>query len=318
MIVTIPKPDQPPVDLAAECVERGCKRPHSHGEARTRGTHRCPCRPCRSARYSRDKRRQYAKDRGRVAPQYVPADDVRAHIATLIDTGATLGMIAAAAGVNRDTLSRLVNDPARMVQTPIRARILAVRPSDVDDTGTPLGAHRRLQALAALGWSSAQIAAASGMHQRVVLAYTTGTSAIRTSARRRIIAVYRLLSEQRPPSATAGQRSAISFARNRAQLLGWAVPAAWDDIDLDDAPSMGEPDPALTPTGRRSPSAIHPDDIAWMLRTCSTSWEAAERLGISREYVLKLADRHGIDLPAHIRVNDADRAHINRERSKAA
>ena len=301
-----------PIDLAVACAERGCKRPHRHGEARTEGTHACPCQPCRSARYSRDQRRQHAHHRGVAVPQYVPANDVRAHIAMLAETGATLGAIATAAGVHRDTISRLINDQRRMVQTQIRLRILAVHTSDVDGTGTSIGAHRRLQALAAMGWSSAQIAAAAGMHQRVVLKYTTDSEHIRTPARRLIVAVHRKLWDQQPPTATAGQRAAVTYQRNKAARLGWVATAAWDDIDHDEAPADTGPDPV-----RGRPGSIHPDDIAWTLRTCSTSWEAADRLGVTRGYLLELAERHGIKVPAHIRVADADRRQAILERRAA-
>lgn len=304
--------DIEPIDLAAACAERGCKRPHQHGESRTEGTHGCTCQPCRSARYSRDQRRLHAHRRGVAVPQYVPADDVRAHLAMLAETGATLGAIATAAGVHRDTISRLINDQRRMVQTPIRLRILAVRTSDIDGTGTSIGAHRRLQALAALGWSSAQIADAAGMHQRVVLKYTTSDEHIRTPARRRIVAVHRKLWNQQPPTATAGQRAAVTYQRNKAARLGWVVTAAWDDIDHDAAPADTSPDPV-----RGRPGSIHPDDIAWMLRSNATSWEAAERLGVSRPYLLELAERRGIELPAHVRANDADHRQLLRERRAA-
>lgn len=298
--------DIEPVDLAAACAERGCRRPHAHGEARTEGTHGCPCQPCRSARWRREQRRLHARYRGIAVPQYVPADDVRGHLAMLTETGATLGTIATAAGVHRDTISRLINDQGRMVQTSIRLRILAVRTSDIDGTGTSAGAHRRLQALAALGWSSAQIAAAAGMHQRVVLGYTTGDGHIRTPARRRIVAAYRRLWDKQPPADTAGQRAAISYARNRAARLGWAPPMAWDDIDHDDAP-------ADCPDG----DGVHVDDIEWMLRCCATTWEAAERLGIGRDSLMQRINRNQITIPAHIRANDADHRQVLRERRAA-
>lgn len=304
--------DETPVDLAAACAERGCKRPHQHGESRTEGTHACPCRPCRSARWRREQRRAHARHRGTALPQYVPAGDVVAHIATLRATGATLGAIAEAAGVSRDTVGRLGAGAGRRVQPAIAQRILAVRTSDIDGTGTSIGAHRRLQALAALGWSSAQIAAAAGMHQRVVLKYTTDGEHIRTPARRLIVAVHSKLWNQQPPTATAGQRAAVTYQRNKAARLGWVVTAAWDDIDHDTAPADTGPDPV-----RGRPGSVHPDDIGWMLRCCGTSWEAAERLGVSREHLLYLAAKYEIPIPAHIRVGDADRTQALRERRAA-
>lgn len=54
-----------------------------------------------------------------------------------------------------------------------------------------------------------------------------------------------------------------------------------------------------------------------MLATHSTSWAAAARLCITRPYLLELAKHHGIDLPLHIRANDADHGQISRERRAA-
>ena len=47
-------------------------------------------------------------------------------------------------------------------------------------------------------------------------------------------------------------------------------------------------------------------DLAWMLRTNTTSWAAAERLGVTRAYLLELAQRHGIPVIERVRrVNPA-------------
>ena len=54
-----------------------------------------------------------------------------------------------------------------------------------------------------------------------------------------------------------------------------------------------------------------------MLATHSTSWAAAARLGITRGYLLELAKHHGIELPLHIRANDADHGQMRRERKAA-
>ena len=94
-----------------------------------------------------------------------------------------------------------------------------------------LGARRRLQALAALGWSNAEVARRMGMnseHLPHLLRYATHIGQ-RNAAR--IAAVYDELSMQLPKPTTRHQKQAMSVARNRARRNGWPPPLAWNNID---------------------------------------------------------------------------------------
>ena len=90
------------------------------------------------------------------------------------------------------------------------------------------GTHRRIEALWAIGWTSADIAMAAGwaspqavteLMKRECYVFTTSAQTIGT--------VYDRLSGKPGPSATN---------RRRARAKGWAPPLAWDDIDNDRAP----------------------------------------------------------------------------------
>lgn len=173
-----------------------------------------------------------------------------------------------------------------------------------------IGARRRLQALACLGWTTDDVARRIGMQGHYLGITLRRQATITRELHERISEVYEELWDQQAPPSHDGRSVRAVAAR-----LGWAPPMAYDDIDHDDAPSLGD---TTVRTGRGAVSRIHPDDIAWMLRSNANSWEAAERLGVTRAYLLELANRHGIDVPAHIRVGDEERAQLNRERSKAA
>lgn len=98
-----------------------------------------------------------------------------------------------------------------------------------------LGAQRRIQALAALGWSNASVARAAGLSPEYlhrILDYAT----VRRETHKRIDDVYQRMSMTLPTE----HPQTISATRNRAARNGWASPLAWENID----------DPAEKPAGR--------------------------------------------------------------------
>lgn len=296
-----PRPDQPPVDLAAVC---RCANPHQHGELRTILRHNCHCRPCLDAQSSRQRARYRAHAYGR--PPKVDATAARQHLLTLVEAGMGHERIAAA-GLARQTVERIISGRAVTCTRRIHEVIMAIAPNS--RMVPTVGARRRMQALALLGWTNRDLAPLVGRTPESLAATMRRSATISRDLHERIASVHSRLWNTPAPISAASKR-----VRTEARLKGWVPTAAWDDIDTDDAPSLGDAPQA----GRTKSSRIHPDDVAWMLRTNTTSWAAAERLGVTRAYLLELAQRHGINVPAHIRVNDADRAQCNRERSKAA
>lgn len=87
----------------------------------------------------------------------------------------------------------------------------------VDATGT----RRRLQALAAMGWSMAALASRLGMNPRL-LSRIARQDRVYETTHRRVASLFTELCMTPGPSEQA---------RRRALTKGWAPPLAWDDID---------------------------------------------------------------------------------------
>ena len=151
-------------------VRRDCRHvrvEHAHGTRAAYVADRCRCLDCTAANTRAEAARRRASCYGRWAP-WVPADPVRRHVRQLTAAGMGLRRIAQLSGVGYSTLCRLLRDepaadrPAsRRVRSGTAQAVLSVPATvgpapgaRIDATGT----HRRLQALMALGWSSAELA----------------------------------------------------------------------------------------------------------------------------------------------------------------
>lgn len=109
-----------------------------------------------------------------------------------------------------------------------RRRYLRHAPLSVDATG----GRRRIQALAAIGWSLAEQSALMGLERSAAHAITT-RSWLWPGTAERIRALYDKLAMTPGPSVRA---------RNEAARRGWFPPLAWDDDAIDDPaarPSAG-------------------------------------------------------------------------------
>lgn len=302
---------------------------HAHGQYATYIRHRCRCDDCRTARRNQERWRRRAKAYGRY-DHLVDAEPVRAHIRSLMAAGMGPKTIASAGGWRGSgTIAAIVygkwadqpdhpehRPPRKQVTRQVAERILAIQPAlrpgaRVEARGTT----RRLQALVARGYSLLRISTELGIEHLAVWRLTHGyADRCLESTRVAVADLFDRWADTPPPSATGNQGGSVLRAQRFAARHGWVVAASWDDIDLDDAPSVGD---APRRPRRGKASDIHPDDIDLMLRTNTTSHEAAARLGITRGYLLELAGRHGVTIPAHIRVGDQERAQLNRERRVA-
>lgn len=91
-----------------------------------------------------------------------------------------------------------------------------------------LGATRRLQALSALGYSVADIVAATGLPQATVSVIRSGAhTRVRPSTDATIREVYERLSMRLPTARASSVTQARAYARRRR----WAPPLAYEDID---------------------------------------------------------------------------------------
>lgn len=282
---------------------------HPHG-SRKRYLHGgCRCTPCRRANtaYQANRRRLHAYGR----PGFVPAAPVRDHVRQLMAAGLPKHRIAAAAGVAEGTLSRLLYAPhahTRQVRRETAQRLLAVR--DITAAAAPVlpdslvdatGTTRRLQALAALGWSNRRLAALLGRHERNlnVLLHGRRSQVVHRTARE-VADLYDRLWHVIPDEDRPGQirRARLVATRNR-----WVPPLAWDDDQIDDpdatpvdcVPKRGGVDPVAVDAlvaGRMRAAAATVEDrraaIAELTRRGVSTSRIALQLGMASRSVIRL------------------------------
>lgn len=122
-------------------------------------------------------------------------------------------------------------------------------PAWVDATGT----RRRLQALAAVGWSPARVSAELGFSRTWAQKLTTVGRVHRVNAAL-VADVYERLWNAAPPQGTAGERLSMLRALSAARKAGWPPPLAWDDNSIDD-PAAG-PAVVVRRPRRRAPGEV--------------------------------------------------------------
>lgn len=232
-------------------VRHVCPPDHRHNLTGTcYNQHRCRCASCTKAIADTARNRHRAKVYGRyVPPDFVDAEPVREHIARLQEFGLGVNRIGSLAGVAmiqrvmygdpspRADEPRVL--PARMAREKAQ-RILSVRAdlSLIADGATVSnrGARRRLQALMAQGWSTQRLGEHLGIQRQEVLRFVR-IEKIRGRTHRAIADLFDLLWDKTPPHTEPRDRIAYDRIRRHASAHGWQSPLAWDDIDLDDAPS---------------------------------------------------------------------------------
>lgn len=170
----------------------------------------------------------------------VSTEPAALHITALRDAGLGLPRIAELAGVSKPTVWRI---PRReQMLAGIEAKILAVpipdRPIEIASDGAYIngvGTRRRLQALQAIGYTRADLAARIGMSEDGVSDLARGKgSHVTAGLGRRIDAAFREL--QLTPGSNA-------VTRARSLKKGWLPPFAWDEDTIDDPgaePDLGE------------------------------------------------------------------------------
>ena len=243
----------------------------------------------------------------------MPADPARAHVRALAEAGIGWKRAAELAGISTGAMSKLLyggpgnRPPTQRVRPETAAAILAVKPEQealapaalTDATGT----HRRVQALAAAGWSQSKIGQRLGMSPAnfaTMMRRQQVTAATAAAAR----AVYDELWKQPPPETGHREKIAAARARNHARAAGWAPPLAWDDdvIDLPD----GKPAEGWQRSSRTTRAAAElAEDAAELAAQGYTPEHSAGRLGVSRAALDKAVSRAR---EATEREHDAQRA----------
>jgi hypothetical protein len=153
------------------------------------------------------------------------ATPARAHIARLRGLGWTWEAIGTTAGLSAWVALNVHRGTTRRVLPESETALLAIAPVPYGShRAVPaLGARRRVQALAWMGWPNHEIARRIGCSPRS-LPTLLARGRISTRLALRIAAVYDELAAVRGPSKGAA---------SKARLYGWAPPLAWDDDRID-------------------------------------------------------------------------------------
>lgn len=297
------------VDVFAGCTHASL---HYHGSATTYQKHRCRCAPCSAAQSRYAKTRRHAREHGQAL--YIDPTRARAHVEMLLRRGLTIPQVARRAGIDRETVRALVGQtpggvPSTWTHRATEARLLSVYPEAIgpEQIGLvhPAGTARRLQALAARGWSRTQIGRRLGTTRQAVRELMDpARSQISVQSRTKVAALYDELWNVDPQPSTPAERSAYTKTLAEAVRKGWPPPLAWDDDTIDHPgaqPWVDAPEPKRNGPHRR----VVIEDVEDLLHFGVARAEIESRLGVGSgtlQKSLTYADR--VDL--WHRVRDAE------------
>ena len=156
-------------------------------------------------------------------------------------------------------------------QKPYKHEVLSGRTRTIGSTGT----MRRLQALAAIGWSTVELARQLGVTQGPLWRLMMQPHRVRRETATRVAALYDRLWNQPPPAGRG-----VAYARNSAARKGWPPPLAWDDDTIDDP--AAEPQGMRAHVGERGGTR---ESVAELLALGYTRAGIAQQLGITEAAV---------------------------------
>lgn len=248
--------------MTAPCGTRAAYRRHLD-----KGEPTCPACKRANADY------QTMRDR-RVAAGYttmIPSQKVVEHIQQLQASGMGWRTIADTAGVARSVVARLLrydtSRPAQRLRVATVRKLMAVQPQPADGSFVNIvPTARRLQALIAIGYTQADLAARMGWTPQNIGALVHGRRPNCTHGVAKTVSdLYEQLSANPGPS----KRSRALAARK-----GWAPPLAWDDIDnLDETPTGA----AVVPVR----ASIDVNEVTWLMQSGETLEVIGKRLGVN-------------------------------------
>lgn len=211
--------EMPPADAADDTKPR-CSRRNCPKTAHTRGL-------CES---------DYRRTLRMGINGYRDATTARQHVAALRDLGWAWEQIGQAAGLSTWVAHQLHAGTTTSLWPESERALLAVplRPQASHRGVNSVGTRRRVQALAWMGWTVAEVALRAGTTPSSLRSLIQPKRRISYALAMRVAAVYDEL------SCTRGRSN---FAAGKARDLGFAPPAAWDD-DIDN--------PAAKPRGIRT------------------------------------------------------------------
>jgi len=261
--------------------------PDEHG--RTGAGCRCP--RCSEANRAEAVRRGRLILYGQWQP-FVDASRAREHLAALSAAGVGRRRVAELAGLSESAVGKLQHGgtgdrpPAQRVRAETERKILAVT-AEQESLGAgalvdATGARRRLQALVAIGYSQASLAARLGQLQSNFPATMT-RERLTAGTVRAVRELYDELWDKRPDESTHRARISASRARNYAAARDWPVPLAWDEPEIDD-PAAGPAEDWRRGSRTTIPAAGLVEDAEFVRQGGHRSLnERAMRLGVSRD-----------------------------------
>lgn len=167
-----------------------------------------------------------------------PTTVVRNHLVWLLTQGTARDAITTRTGVCDRTIRSVLAGTTTHVRAGTAAALLAARPAAATKGLVPaVGTIRRLRALIAFGYSIRHLAAVTGLARTGVSRLSNrGQQQVDVNTRHRVADVYERLSATPGPS---------DETRRLGRIRGWALPAAWDDIDSPDEqpcpPAISDP-----------------------------------------------------------------------------
>lgn len=193
----------------------------------------CHCPPCTTTRRRLNKMLSVG-----LKPARVPADAAWASLDRMLALGWSATAVASATGLTPDGANSLITDRRRghnrRLGPGVAFRLANPSRPTVGLIGAT-GTRRRLQALAAIGYTIEHLCSQHGFARETLRTLRRGSkrevSAVTAAA---VEAAYAVLSMVPGPS---------SVSRDRAVARGWVPPLAWDDDAIDD--------PAASPQGVR-------------------------------------------------------------------
>lgn len=214
---------------------------HQHGTPACYALDGCRCLPCAYARSVYDQ--QLAKRNAYGRSNLVDAEPARQHVRALMAAGVGLKRIVAVSTVSQGGLWKLMygkngGPPSRRITRATADRILALDPTDpallaAGAMVASVGATRRLQALACLGWSIGRLSTESGIDRQRLDAAIHGRQVVAGTVRA-VAVLYERLWDKPAPATDQRERISVSRSRRRAAEAGWLPPLAWDDDTIDD------------------------------------------------------------------------------------
>lgn len=264
-------------------VPKVCECPktrHEHGTYHCYASCGCSCDPCMEA--ARVYRAEQRRRRAEQGPRYVPIGPAQERLAELRRAGIGMRRLSELTGIPHRNL-QVIRAGARegtvqhTIQRETMQALMAFRPTSADVAAlrqiNATGTRRRLQALAALGWSRAELSRRSGLTPTTVGRLLSAEWCSIGSART-VHSLYESMWDQHPPEDAAGQRQSKARALANAARHGWAVPMAWDDSKIDDPQAR----PSGMPDGQVSVDQKL-DDLVELVESGVPLNEAARRVG---------------------------------------